>query len=571
MKGASRFGAEITRASYRRNAAATHIDVWAKSGSTSMLEVSGDNFGATPMLSDGAGNFYAHVVQSSGMPIPASVTVTNVTDMPATSVTAPLADAVAIPVATYDLDAVDAAGNPSPKLTITTTSSKADGGTQATMTVNAGSSSPPGGLATLADGSISTAIGGVFVPPTKVSVASSFGGTTEVPVVVISTTAVPLADAGPGQVAAFGSTVLLDGSGSTGIIDTYTWSQVANGAPTVTLAPDPADPTNTAKASFTMPAGPNSVLFEFTLEVASLAGSSLGTMTVTNPIIADAGGDQIVAAEAIVTLDGCASAGFGLNYSWIQTAGPPATLSDPAICNPTFTLPLVGGLLTFELTVTGPGGTQVATTNVNGPAGRPAALTSGNQTVLVGEVVQLDGGPSLGTITTWTWTQLIGDTANLGILQPFGAIDFASGSNVPDPVFIFPAIAQTLRFQLVVSGPGGVSDPVTVDIVAADPFIPDTITIDPGKAQYDSGKNEWKIEGMTTGLGPNNVIAVWLSPPFDAANAIGSAVVDAAGKWKIQGGIAAGGPKDPTVAGAPTVLTAASTAGGSGSGGFTIK
>jgi len=76
------------------------------------------------------------------------------------------------------------------------------------------------------------------------------------------------------------------------------------------------------------------------------------------PPVADAGSDQVVVANAAVTLDGSLSADpdgdLPLVYGWSQTGGAPAVVwsSSTAISRPTFTAPGVPTILTFTLVVT---------------------------------------------------------------------------------------------------------------------------------------------------------------------------------------------------------------------------
>lgn len=76
---------------------------------------------------------------------------------------------------------------------------------------------------------------------------------------------------------------------------------------------------------------------------------------------ADAGADQAVSANTLVTLDGSASSdpeGAALTYQWRQTAGPTVALADLATATPSFTAPNVATTATigFELTVADPEG-----------------------------------------------------------------------------------------------------------------------------------------------------------------------------------------------------------------------
>lgn len=97
---------------------------------------------------------------------------------------------------------------------------------------------------------------------------------------------------------------------------------------------------------------------DFSDETSSvLAPVSLPFERAKEPPIANAGPDQSVRMDAIVTLDGTESydpEGQSLAYSWTQTSGPEVTLNDPTSVRPTFTSPDVvrdNTTLTFSLEV----------------------------------------------------------------------------------------------------------------------------------------------------------------------------------------------------------------------------
>ncbi len=82
------------------------------------------------------------------------------------------------------------------------------------------------------------------------------------------------------------------------------------------------------------------------------------------PPRANAGPAQSVLAGSTVTLDGSGSTGAS-SYLWAQTGGVAATLSSTTATKPTFTMPNTADPVIFQLTVTGPGGTDVATVQIS--------------------------------------------------------------------------------------------------------------------------------------------------------------------------------------------------------------
>lgn len=165
----------------------------------------------------------------------------------------------------------------------------------------------------------------------------------------------PIADAGPDQSVPTLSTVTLDGSGSyspDGDVElTYLWWQTG-GTQQVDLS-DPRDKSPT----FVAPDDPD--VLEFSLQVfdEGLASTNIDIVriTVTNQTpVADAGPDQRVPTETLVTLDGSASYDpdhDSLTYEWIQTDGPRVSLSSTVAISPTFTAPVTASKLTFALRV----------------------------------------------------------------------------------------------------------------------------------------------------------------------------------------------------------------------------
>jgi PKD repeat protein len=93
------------------------------------------------------------------------------------------------------------------------------------------------------------------------------------------------------------------------------------------------------------------------------ATNSTSMVTATTPVtvfspgpIANAGPDQTVTAETLVTLDGSGcfapTAHWPLTYFWRQIGGTPVVLSSAVISQPIFMAPAASAVLTFTLTVT---------------------------------------------------------------------------------------------------------------------------------------------------------------------------------------------------------------------------
>jgi peptidoglycan/xylan/chitin deacetylase (PgdA/CDA1 family) len=165
----------------------------------------------------------------------------------------------------------------------------------------------------------------------------------------------PVADAGPAQTVSAGSTVQLDGSGSSdpdGDSLTYQWTQT--GGTPVTLSSSTAE-----QPTFTAPSSAGTLNFRLVVNDGQV-NSSPDTVAVTvtggsNQLpVADAGSAQTVSTGSTVQLDGSDSSdpdGDSLTYQWTQTGGTPVTLSSSTAEQPTFTAPSSAGTLNFRLVV----------------------------------------------------------------------------------------------------------------------------------------------------------------------------------------------------------------------------
>jgi PKD repeat protein len=221
----------------------------------------------------------------------------------------------------------------------------------------------------------------------------------------------PLSNAGPDQIVDTLSVVTLDGSLSSDPEDdlplTYLWTQT--GGTAVTLSDS-----TIVNPTFTTPSNP--VVLTFTLIVTDSLGLADPTpdevvITINNqPPVADAGLDQTVNTNTIVTLDGNDSLDpdghLPLTYSWTQTGGEMVTLSDTTAVNPTFTAPGNPATLTYSLTVTDSLGLpstldEVVITVIYPPP--PIASFSGDPTSGIAPLQVQFSDDSTGGPTGWAW------------------------------------------------------------------------------------------------------------------------------------------------------------------------
>jgi hypothetical protein len=160
-----------------------------------------------------------------------------------------------------------------------------------------------------------------------------------------------------------------------------------------------------------------------------------------------------------LTLNGSNSVPAGGTFAWAFTdkpEGSAATLSDPAIANPTFTMD-VSGIYIVELTYTV--GTESDTDTVDAEALNPVAAIAGpNQAVFKGQLVTLDGSLSHPSGGTFNW---------IIIARPTGSETFLTDDNTANPTFIADEDGEYLILLTYTVDPD--SDTDTVLVVAENP------------------------------------------------------------------------------------------------------
>ncbi|NVK25650.1 MAG: DUF1566 domain-containing protein [Gammaproteobacteria bacterium] len=251
----------------------------------------------------------------------------------------------------------------------------------------------------------------------------------------------------------------------------YSWSQTAGTSVMLTS-------TDSAATSFTSPAVDADETLTFELTVTDDDGatdSDTVSITVRSAVVenssptVNAGIDQSVDEFSTVTLNGSATDSDGsiVSYQWTQLSGGSVVLSNADSDSASFTAPDVisSENLTFQLTVTddnGATGVDSVTVTINPVSTNtpPTADAGGNQAVVAGATVTLDGSNSTDTETTnldFSWTQTSGSMVTL------------SSTDQAIVTFSAPNSSETLSFELTVTDEEGISseDTVIVTVQAA--------------------------------------------------------------------------------------------------------
>jgi hypothetical protein len=284
---------------------------------------------------------------------------------------------------------------------------------------------PAGSTATLSDSSavkptFDVDLAGVYVAQLIVNDGTVDSAADTVSISNINS--VPVANAGPDQTTLVGSTVTVDGSGSSdvdGDVLTFSWSLTSPAGSAATLSD-----TTAVKPTFDVDlAGVYVAQLIVNDGTVNSAADTVSISTINSAPLADAGPDQTVLLGSTVTLDGSGSSdvdGDVLTFSWSLTppAGSAAALSDPAAVKPTFDVDLAGVYLAQLIVNDGTVDSAADSVSISTSNNAPVADAGPDQTVLVGVTVALDGSGSSdvdgdGLTYSWSLTVPAGSTANL--------------------------------------------------------------------------------------------------------------------------------------------------------------
>ena len=273
----------------------------------------------------------------------------------------------------------------------------------------------------------------------------------------------PVANAGANQTVLVGETIILDGSGSTdvdGNLLTYSWSLTSkpNGSTATLQNPTSVNPSFVADKS-----GDYVIQLIVKDGTAYSAPSTVTISTLNSPPVANAGPDQVVFVNDLVPLNGSGSTdvdGDPLGFAWSINSKPAnsqATLSNPLIVNPNFTVDVAGSYI-IQLLVTDGSVPSTADTVTISTQNRPPVANAGpGQSVALSATVQLNGSASSdpdGNPLTYRWSILS---------KPNGSSAVLSNANIVNPTFTADRPGDYVA-QLIVNDGSTNSAPDTVAI-----------------------------------------------------------------------------------------------------------
>jgi fibro-slime domain-containing protein len=339
----------------------------------------------------------------------------------------------------------------------------------------------------------------------------------------------PVANAGPDQNVYTGSTVSLDGSGSSdadGNPLTYRWTVVDQPASANIQLVDAETLTPSFAASHDGTYTIQLVVNDGYVDSAADSVSIIAAAEVINQApIANAGADQQTLVGTPINLDGTGSSdpdGDALSYQWTLLSPASVAFTETTSANPSFTPPAEGNYV-FQLVVSDgqlSSAPDTVTITAEYPNRAPIAEAGNNQQVSLNTNVVLNGSGSSdpdGDPLTYQWT----------VISP-------SGTTLSNPTTATPSVTVTeygtYQIQLIVNDGQLSSQPDTVSIEvinarpianAGDDLSPSAIqavSLD-GSASYDPEGNtlsyDWQLVTLPDGSAASLTNASAVNPIFN--------------------------------------------------------
>src|SRR5690349_1518800 len=297
----------------------------------------------------------------------------------------------------------------------------------------------------------------------------SDGTNTRLSSVIVSTlNAPPVAHAGATQFVKVGTSVRLNGSGSTdtdGDTLTYAWTILSKPAGSAAALSNAAAITPKFTADVD---GDYIVALTVNDNHGNTSTDTVKISTTQTAPIADAGPNQKAAPGTVVQLNGSNSSdpdGNVLNFAWsflTKPAGSNAALSDVSASNPSFTADLPGTYILQLVLNDGHGNSSVDSVLISTSDPGPKADAGAAQEVTTGSTVQLDASKSSDPDNdplTYSWAFLS---------KPAGSTAAFSDPTSVNPAFVADQPGQYVA-QVIVSDSIFVSVPATVLITVGTP------------------------------------------------------------------------------------------------------
>ncbi|MBM4256908.1 MAG: hypothetical protein FJ147_13550 [Deltaproteobacteria bacterium] len=282
--------------------------------------------------------------------------------------------------------------------------------------------------------------------------------------VTISTSnSAPIADAGNDTGGQVGTTITLDGSGSSdsdGNALTYQWTLVSKPATSSATLTDPTSVT----PSFAI-----DVFGDYVVQLivndgtVNSAADTVTISTLNSPPVAHAGADQSTHVNETVTLDGTGSSdvdGNSLTYRWSLVSKPAdstASLTNATTPTPSLLIDRAGNYVVQLIVNDGIASSPVDTVTISTLNSKPVAHAGADQSGTVGTVIHLDGSSSFdvdGDPLTYQWSLTSRPATSTATLQHPTTVN---------PQFTLDK-PGTYVVQLIVNDGTVDSDPVTVTI-----------------------------------------------------------------------------------------------------------
>jgi hypothetical protein len=299
----------------------------------------------------------------------------------------------------------------------------------------------------------------------RLTVSDENGSSTPSTVSITTGNTPAVANAGPNQVVTTGTTVQLNGTGSTDVNGnhlSYRWALIALPSGSAATLSDPSAPNPTFVADQN-----GTYVAQLIVNDGTIDSAPSTVVVTTNAIlapVANAGPDQYVPVNTLVTLSGSGSdpQSLAFTYRWALISKPMGSVStlQGAGANPTFYVDYPGTYVFQLITNNGYLNSTPSTVVVTTGTAAPIAVPTGPQNVATGTLVNLDGSTSYDPShngLTYSWSL---------VHVPQGSVATLQNATTATPSFLAD-VSGVFVAQLIVNNGTRNSVPMTVAVTAS--------------------------------------------------------------------------------------------------------